>query len=37
MELFKKSSNISEGNFPSSKNKKTHSEKIAYISGNGTF
>ena len=37
MELFKKSSYISEGNFPSSKNKKTHFEKISYISGNGTF
>ena len=24
-------------NFPSSKNKKTNSEKICYISGNGTF
>ena len=25
------------GNFPSSENKKNHSEKISYISGNGTF
>ena len=36
-ELFKKTSYISEGNFLSSKNKKTHSEKMSYISGNGTF
>ena len=29
--------NISGKNFPSSKNKKTDSEKISYISGNKTF
>ena len=28
---------ISERNFPCSKNKKIHPEKISYISGNGTF
>ena len=27
-------SDISGGNFPSSKNKKNHSEKVSYISGN---
>ena len=32
-----KTSYISGGNFPSSKNKKTKSEKISYFSGNGTF
>ena len=37
MELFKKTSYISEGDFAISKNKKIHSEKIYYISGNGTF
>ena len=36
MELFKKTSFISGGNFPSGKKKKI-SEKIPYISGNGTF
>ena len=34
---FKKTSYISVSNFPTSKNKKTHSEKMYYISGNGTF
>ena len=28
---------ISRSNFTSSKNKKNHSEKMSYISGNGTF
>ena len=28
---------ISKSNFTSSKNKKNHSEKMSYISGNGTF
>ena len=35
--FFKKTSYISGGNFPSLKNKKTQSEKISCISGNGTF
>ena len=37
MELLKKTSYISGGKFPSSKNKKTRSKKIPYISRNGTF
>ena len=37
MELFKRTSYISEGNFLSSKNKKTYTEKNSYISRNGTF
>ena len=37
VEHFLKTSYISGGNFPSLKNKKTHSEKISYISGNGAF
>ena len=37
MELFKKTSHFSGGNFLSSKNKKNHSEKIYYISRNETF
>ena len=28
---------ISGGNFPTSKNKEKHSEKISYILGNGSF
>ena len=31
MELFKKTSYISGGNFPGSKKKKAYSEKISYI------
>ena len=37
MELFKKTSYISGGNFPSSKNKKKYFKKISYISENRTF
>ena len=37
MELFKKASYISGGNFTSSQNKKIHPEKLSYISGNGNF
>ena len=38
IELFKKTYYISgKWNFPSSKNKKSHSEKISYILRNGTF
>ena len=37
MGLFKKAYYISGGNIPSSKSKKTHSEKISYISRNGDF
>ena len=33
--IFQETSCISGSNFPSSKNKKTHSEKSSYISGNG--
>ena len=32
-----KTSYIPGSNFPSFKNKKIHSEKVSYISGNGTF
>ena len=38
MKLFKKTSYISVGNFPSSKNeKKKHCEKMSSILGNWTF
>ena len=36
MEIFEKT-HISGWNFPSSKNKKTYSKKISYISRNGTL
>ena len=35
--IFRETSSILENNFRGSKNKKTHSEKTSYISGNGTL